>query len=269
MATEEELREQVALACQILAQHGLVKGSAGHVSCRVPGEDYILIRGRPPVDPGLRFAPVESIIRVDLDGKVIGNTNGVRRVSEVYIHTEIYKRRPDVNCVLHAHPPAVRLCTISDVPLKVISSQPADVRRIIEDGGIPVFGRTITLHNPEETAPMVDVMGDKNICLMRAHGLAAAGASIEAAVRLALSMESFARLSWLASLRGVPIPEVPPEDKETFLRRRGTEDQNELHPMGGEPVPSGDGEGEGWAYLKAMLDTGALQFNEMAGLGAP
>ena len=102
METEQDLREKVALSCRMLAQHGLVKASTGHVSCRVPGENYVLARGRPQVDKGLRFAEPESIIRVDLDGNVIGSTNGVRRVSEIYIHTEIYKRRPDVNCVIRA-----------------------------------------------------------------------------------------------------------------------------------------------------------------------
>jgi hypothetical protein len=37
--------------------------------------------------------------------------------------------------------------------------------------------------------------------------------------------------------------------------------------VGGAAPTGGDSEGEGWAYLKALLDTGALQFNEMSGLG--
>src|SRR5687767_5947291 len=103
LTTENELREKVALACRILAQHGLVKGSTGHVSARVPGRDEIVVRGRPKLDRGLRFAEPDSIIHVGLDGKVVGQPREVKRVGEIYIHTELYRRRPEINAVIHAH----------------------------------------------------------------------------------------------------------------------------------------------------------------------
>jgi len=61
----DHYRELVATSCRILAQHGLVSGSTGHVSRRIPGSADILVRGRPHVDRGLRFAEPDSIIRVD------------------------------------------------------------------------------------------------------------------------------------------------------------------------------------------------------------
>src|SRR5205823_3523148 len=92
----DHFREVIATSCRILAQHGLVTGSTGHVSHRVPGSDDILVRGRPHVDKGLRFAEPSSIIRVGPDAQPVGDTTGVARVSEIYLHTEVYKRRPDV-----------------------------------------------------------------------------------------------------------------------------------------------------------------------------
>ena len=97
------LREKVATSCRILAQHRIVKGSMGHVSTRVPGTNDGLVRGRPQIDKGLRFAEPSSIIRVGTDSRPVGQTYGVRRVSEIYLHMELYKRRPDVNAVIHAH----------------------------------------------------------------------------------------------------------------------------------------------------------------------
>src|SRR5438067_11381240 len=93
------LREKVATSCRILAQHAIVKGSMGHVSTRVPGTNDILIRGRPPVDKGLRFADPSCVIRVGPDARPVGPTQGVKRVSEIYLHTEVYNRRPEVNAV--------------------------------------------------------------------------------------------------------------------------------------------------------------------------
>jgi len=250
VATEQELKEKVALSCQILAQHGLVKGSTGHVSCRVPGENHILVRGRPGVDRGLRFAPPESIMRVDLDGNPVGDTGDVSRVREIFLHTEIYRRRPEVNCVIHAHPPAVILCTIMGVPLRLISAtEEPQFRRMLLAGEVPLLGRTITLHTREQTLPMLDMMGSEDVCLMRAHGITAVGTSIERATGTALAVENLARLNWNAALLGRPVPEIPQEDKDEFGRRLGAQAM----------APAGDGEGGGWDYLTALLETGLDQ----------
>lgn len=255
MATEDELREKVATSCRILAQHGLVKGSTGHVSYRIPGEDWIFIRGRPQVDRGLRFAEPESIIKVDLDGNVIGDPKGVRRIGEIYIHTEIFKRRPDVQCVIHAHPPGVLLCTMTDLKMRPIFGgyEPPGWR--MADQGIPIYDRTITLHTLDETTPFVDVMGNKDVCLMKAHGIAVAGTSVEQATSSAIVCESLARLNYYASLRGVPVPEIPQEDKDVWCERgrvAGTD----------AAAPREEGGGN-WAYLTALLESGALQVDDI------
>src|SRR5439155_19603284 len=102
--------------CRILAQHGLVSGSTGHVSHRVPGSDDILVRGRPHVDKGLRYAEPHSIIRVDSNAQPVGDNEGVTRASEIYLHTDTYKRRPDENAVTHDNPPGAALCWDNNVP---------------------------------------------------------------------------------------------------------------------------------------------------------
>jgi ribulose-5-phosphate 4-epimerase/fuculose-1-phosphate aldolase len=252
MASEDEIREKVATSCRILAQHGLVKGSTGHVSYRIPGEDWIFIRGRPRVDKGLRFAEPESIIKVDLDGKVIGDPKGVRRIGEIYIHTDIFRRRPEVQCVIHAHPPGCLLCTMTGVELRPIFGgyEPPGWR--MADAGIPIYERTITLHTREETTPFIEVMGDKNVCLMKAHGIAVAGPSIEQATSTALVLENLSRLNYYASLRGVPVPEIPQEDKEVWFER------------GRAAARDGGGEDSlgNWDYLTALLDSGVIQFDD-------
>jgi ribulose-5-phosphate 4-epimerase/fuculose-1-phosphate aldolase len=229
-----------------------VKGSTGHVSVRVPGRDEILVRGRPAVDRGLRFAEPDSIINVDLDGRPVGDTRGVKRVGEIYIHTELYRRRPEVNAVIHAHPPGVLLCTMTGVKLRPIFGgyQPPGMKMAIE--GLPLFERTITLHTLDETLPFLDVMGNKDVCLMRAHGIAVAGRSVEDATRKAIVLESLARLNYLAALRGVDVPEVPQEDRDVWAERARASSGAER-----------DDDSE-WAYYLALLEVpGALQFNDV------
>lgn len=252
--TVDELKEKVALSCQILAQHGLVKGSTGHVSTREPGTDNILIRGRPLVDKGLRFAEPSSVMRVGLDdAQPVGDNGDVERVGEIYLHTDLYRYRPDVNAVIHAHPPGVLLCTLNGVKLRPIFSgfEPGAMRIALYDLA-PVFDRSITLHTPEETAPFLDLFANHNMALMPGHGVVVTGRSVEEATSRALTLESLARINWLAHLGG-GAPDISDLDKAE-LRRRDRE------------PPSGERKGGGWDGLLAILEHGALRADAI-GLG--
>jgi len=273
-ATRDELdhlREVIATSCRILAQHGLVSGSTGHVSHRVPGSDDILVRGRPGVDKGLRFAEPTSIIRVDSNARPVGDTQGVARVSEIYLHTEVYKRRPEVNAVIHAHPAGSVLCTINNVPLKPIFGGFNPGAAGMARDGIPIYERAITLQTVEETLPMLDVMGNKDVILMSRHGILVTGSSVEQATSRALTLEMLARMNWIASLHGDP-GEIQDVDKQEFDRRNRASDEAraagrsryaELHPGG---ATDQEGRGGNWAYLTALLESGALYFDDL-GLG--
>ena len=266
----DHLREMVATSCQIIAQHRLAKGSTGHVSVRIPGTDDIWVRGRPNVDKGLRFAEASSIIRVNTKtGMPVGQTRGVSRVSEIFIHTEIMKARPDVNCVIHAHPPAAILCSINSVPLLPISN---DVRGLAV-GGVDFYPRAITLQAIEEVLPMIEMMGDKNAIVLDHHGTVVTGRSIEEATNRAIGFEVLARMNWTASLHGGGIKDYIQEDLDTLEERRreaqeaaaqGRDRVEELHPGGipGEPRNTGV-----WPYLVALLESGELYIDEIGGLG--
>jgi ribulose-5-phosphate 4-epimerase/fuculose-1-phosphate aldolase len=260
MESADALREKIAQSCRILAQHGLVSGSTGHTSARLPGTGDILMRGRPKGDRGLRFAEPSSIIRVDLDGKVVGDTGGVSRVSEIYIHTEVYRRRPEVNAVVHAHPPGAVLCTVNGIRLRPVIGgySPSAMRMAAE--GIPMYERTITLQTLDETNPMLDVMGSKDVCLMRAHGVLVTGRSVEEATHRAIVLETLARMNWYASLRGDPPPDVPQEDLGVWAERSRAIQE------GRAPVRERDQEGL-WHYYLALLEQpGLIQYDDI-GLG--
>jgi ribulose-5-phosphate 4-epimerase/fuculose-1-phosphate aldolase len=268
-AVLELLREKVAMSCRILAQHTIIKGSMGHVSTRVPGTNDILIRGRPPVDKGLRFAEPSCVIRVGPDAMPVGSTHGVKRVSEIYLHTEVHKRRPEVNAVIHAHAPWVRLCTINNIPLRPLYYEAGPYNMLT--AGIPVYNRAITLHTLDETLPALDVMGDHNVCLLSRHGTIIAGRSVEEATIRLITLEDLARNNWLAALRG-EVDDISDEDKAEFSRRtiagaerraRGMPD--ELHPGGFGDEESGERDGA-WAYYTTLLESGALYVND-SGLG--
>ena len=100
-ANLKELKEKLAYSCNILAYEGHWDNILGHVSVRIPGQNRILMK---PHSFGFEEIRPQHIIVVDIEtGKKVEGKH--ERHSEVFIHTGIMKARPDVNCVVHSHPP--------------------------------------------------------------------------------------------------------------------------------------------------------------------
>ena len=101
------LRIEIAKACRIIGKLEITNHILGHISVRIPGSDNMLIRARGPAQPGMRFTQPDDVIRVDMDGRKIDGKDGLSVPNEIHIHSWIYRTRPDVNSVLHAHPATV------------------------------------------------------------------------------------------------------------------------------------------------------------------
>ncbi|MFE5430587.1 class II aldolase/adducin family protein [Peribacillus simplex] len=208
----EELREKVALSCRILAMEGLVDETLGHVSARIPGTDEMFIRCRGESEKGLRYTTFETIRQVDFDGHG-DDLQGVYHVpKELSIHGEIMKSRSEVGCVIHAHPPATLICGITDLEFRPIFGAfniPA-MRMALE--GVPVFPRSYLVTRPELAAPMIETMGDKDICLMKGHGITATGATVEEATINALNFNTLAKVTLEVGKTGREVPSISEED---------------------------------------------------------
>src|SRR6187399_2997135 len=85
-------------------------------------KEKMIWAGKVLVNEGQDDFTAENILTIDLEGKVVAGTS--RRHSEVYIHSEIFKVRPDVHCILHTHPLYSIVWSGGGQPLKAIS-QPA------------------------------------------------------------------------------------------------------------------------------------------------
>lgn len=221
MADEVDvLRRKVALSCRILAMCGLVKETTGHVSARIPGTNELVVRGRRRDETGLLFTRAEDVLRTDFDGHGDELQAGLSTPAEFPIHGEIYKARAEAACVVHAHPPSILLCGIAGVDLRPIFGAYDPSAMMFGAEGVPVFPRAITLTRPELVWPMLEVMGEKNFCLMRGHGITVYGASVEEATVRAIKFETLARVTWEATSRG-PIPDISAEDLEILAGRLG------------------------------------------------
>lgn len=214
MADVNELQERVAKACRVLGKLELTKAATGHISARVPGTERVLIRARGPAETGVRFTSPDDVITVDLAGKKLEGRADLEPPQEVFIHTWLYRTRPDVGSVVHAHPATVVLFTICDKPLLPLygAYDPSSLRLLLE--GIPTYPRSITVSNNSLGEEFAAVMTGR-ACLMRGHGITTCGASVEEATLTAIKLNELAEMSYRAYLLGNPQP-IPADEIAHF-----------------------------------------------------
>lgn len=185
------LVEKVVLANRILYDQGIVDG-LGHVSVRhdsMPGV-FLLSCNRAPAQ-----VRRQDIVCYDLDGNAVSETSE-RPYLERFIHSEIYKARPDVMAVVHSHSPSVIPLGATRKPLRPIFHMAGFL-----GSGAAHFemrdaaGDTdLLVSSPALGKSLAESLGKCTCVLMRGHGSTVVGNSIEHVVYRAIYAETNARL---------------------------------------------------------------------------
>jgi ribulose-5-phosphate 4-epimerase/fuculose-1-phosphate aldolase len=180
-------------ANHILFDQGVVDGF-GHVSVRHPvrPQNFLLARS---MAPGL--VTEKDILEFDPNGEAV-EAGGPTAYLERYIHSEIFRTRPDVNAVVHSHSPSV-------VPFSVVSG--TKLRAICHMCGFlgsdtPVFeirdfagtGSDLLIRDNRLGAALAKSLGDRPAVLMRGHGSTVVGSNVRQVVFRAVYTEVGARL---------------------------------------------------------------------------
>ncbi|HYM19264.1 MAG TPA: class II aldolase/adducin family protein [Micropepsaceae bacterium] len=247
-----DLRARVAKACRVLGKMELSRALRGHISARVPGTGRVFVRARGPAESGVRYTTDEEVVEIDLSGRpAAGVPEGLRLPSELYIHTEILCARPEVNCVVHMHPPTVVLFTITGTPLLPIygAYDPYGLSIALENP--PTFEKSVLINTPELGAELVAAIKNSRACLMRGHGITTVGESVEEACVTALVLNELATLNYQARLLGTPhaISDADVEGLRPAIKR--------LSAKGAEPGVPGDSIATEWRYYCRLTEEAA------------
>ncbi|MEK6573664.1 MAG: class II aldolase/adducin family protein, partial [Chloroflexota bacterium] len=114
MPSESELRAEIVRIGKLMHQFEFVDGTSGNISARL-GPDRILAT---PSGLAKGFLAPEQLIIVDMDGNLVPPAlPGLKPTSELLMHLEAYRQRPDVNGVVHAHPITSVALSIVGIPL--------------------------------------------------------------------------------------------------------------------------------------------------------
>jgi ribulose-5-phosphate 4-epimerase/fuculose-1-phosphate aldolase len=209
MADDRSVRAGIVSAARKILLEGLVVGSAGNVSGRLPGADRFWI-----TPSGVDFSGLTSsrLLEVDLNGN--RRHGRLKPSSDTMTHAAIYRRRPDVAGIVHTHSPYASVFAVlhREIPALLVEAAGFLGGEVLATGYIPPGGDEAG----EQTA---DGLGEQRAVLLPNHGVIAVGESVESALVAALMVEHSARVAYLASLIGKPKPLPPGEVRRmhTFL----------------------------------------------------
>jgi len=220
--------DKLARGTRILEMEGHGSRTLGHTALRDPdGRGFWLKRY------GITFGEVfdrRDFVLVDFDGNKLAGDG--RRHSEWPIHSEVLKRRADVNVIVHSHPRYGRMFSAVDEPLRAVSNVGALF-------AVPPPRYTTTselIRTAEVAAEMAEVLADHQAIFLRNHGVVFCGASVEEAVTIGAYLEESCRehltvaaagLAWswpdeeevARKHSGVRGPAVVKRNFDYFLRR--------------------------------------------------
>lgn len=202
----DEIKQKLILAGKVLVIEGQDDFTRGHISMRLPDNPSLFFMK--PHSVGLDEITMENILTIDLEGNVVAGK--ARRHSEVYIHSEIFKVRPDVHSILHTHPTYSIALSATGRPIRAYSQPGA-----LFAGSVGIYADTINLIRAHEMgAGVAKALGPHPAVLLKNHGVVLAAKTIEEVVIRTIMLENAAMIQMIVEAAGEAAPEFPPADIE-------------------------------------------------------
>jgi ribulose-5-phosphate 4-epimerase/fuculose-1-phosphate aldolase len=190
----KELKQKLVDGCHILDREGITD-SFGHVSIRIPGtQAFLTIAG---VSPGC--ATLDRLIMLDLEGHYLGGDKA--SPYEWPIHARIMRARPEVMSVAHTHSRWSALFSVIKGGLPAIHMY----AKFLPAGGPPIYAPAGLIGTFERGEALAATLKDTNAVLLRAHGDAVVGASLEQTIQRTIQLAFLGQLAHMAVAHGEPL----------------------------------------------------------------
>lgn len=183
MDLERELRRLMVTVSRDMYARGFVTATEGNLSTRLDGERLLIT----PTMTNKSRLTEDALIVVDHAGRVVAGTG--RASAEIDLHLTVYRERPDVNAVVHAHPPIATAFTVAGVDI----AQRSLPEIVVSFGSIPTapYGTPTT---PELAKTIEGLIRNCDAILLEKHGSLTVGRTLVAA------FENLERLEWAAEV---------------------------------------------------------------------
>ena len=186
----EDISQKIAKAAKKLHKNGLVGGTSGNISARIPGTDTFLIK---PSGVRMEALKPEELVLVDLQGNKIRGESCVSR--ETRMHAAIYRTRKDAQAVMHTHAPTATAFGIAKTEILPLQIE----MFMLLPNGVPII--PFKPPGSEALAKAVQKrMVNYDAVILENHGIVTVGSTIEAACSLNEMVEEGARIQLLTML---------------------------------------------------------------------
>ena len=167
MKSPFEIKKEICEVGLKLWQKGFVAANDGNISVKISDNEFYCT----PTGVSKASLTPDMIIKVDRDGKKLeGKLNPS---SEIKMHMRVYRERPDVMAVVHAHPPVATAFTVADIDL----DQYVLPEAVLTIGAVPTcdYGTPSTMEIPDSLDPYLQ---DHDAFLLRNHGALTVGCNL-------------------------------------------------------------------------------------------
>ena len=149
------------------------------------------------------------MIVIDLDGHLLDG--GDPPPAECFIHTEIYRARPDVSAVVHTHQRAATLLGVIGADLLPVLHVPA----VLTSGGtMATWPCPLLVTRPELGRKLAGALGDANLCHLQGHGIVSVAADLHRAAVTAIAVEQLAEANLTILQTGLTPRVITPGELE-------------------------------------------------------
>jgi L-fuculose-phosphate aldolase len=210
MNSEWELKQLIIEIGKRIWTRGFVASNDGNISVKLNDKELLTT----PTGVSKGFMSPDMIIKVDNNGKVISGNSKYRPSSEVKMHLEVYKERPDIKSVVHAHPPYATSFAVAGIPLNKCVLPEA----VIVIGAVPIakYGLPSTMEIPDSIREHIK---NSDAILLENHGALTLGTDLLNAYHKMETLELTASIVWKAiQLGNVNVLQEKERDRLMALR---------------------------------------------------
>ena len=162
--TVEQIKQEICEVGHRLYAHGFVAANDGNISVKVGENEFYCT----PTGVSKGSLTPEMIIKIDAEGnKLEGSLNPS---SEIKMHLRVFRERPDVNAVVHAHPPVATAFTVAGIPLDRYILPEA----VLTIGDVPTcdYATPSTMEIPDSLMPYIE---NHDAFMLKNHGALTVG----------------------------------------------------------------------------------------------
>ena len=229
---EWQTRVDLAAAYRLVDHFGWSDLLGTHISARVPGEEDAFL-----INPyGLLFDEItaSSLVKVNEEGEILSPTERHINPAGFVIHSAIHMARPEIACALHTHTPAGTAVATSRAGLKPLTQHALAIYDHVAYHGYEGIATDLS-----ERDRLVADLGDRNVLILRNHGLLTVGRTIAEAVVWMYRAERACRMQVAFDQTGEEPVEIPEEVQRVTFERNARANSPEGHrPIGRHEWPA-------------------------------